>query len=426
MNMDVTSISAEMENLQFEVRDTVLTLGGYWRPLSAVARLLEELGEIGEILTNDDLDLNSLNMELADVFIIATCIADQYCANLARSYRHLDFDVSEAALSHACPATLRITLSRLIDRAGHLARLINHLEGDKPIKKTETVSNVEAEVTRIHATLLHVTTLIGHDLFRAVRDALEASARRDCNRFSVCWDPSTATSLIRFRQVIRVTPCPFSERARVWGAPDYDNSKSIHQNAFAISNVLARFCRVAPYEGLDGYVIELNEPSQINDVRSLSRTLLTVLTVLGEIDKAAGRINCMEGDLLSPDWRFSFANLTFFISTFAPFYDPKHPRYSQMADAAFIFMQPEFSFYLHGIHRGNSNRDSIKIAIRHAFDRHTLGYSTALVEQPVEALKYIKPLDKYAAPVRWWQMDELSSSTNPPKQVDSPSGSRQN
>lgn len=112
---------------------------------------------------------------------------------------------------------------------------------------------------------------------------------------------------------------------------------------------------------------------------------------LGGYWRATGLENAMDGNLLSPRWRFPFGNLTFFIATFAPFYDHKHPRYSQTADTAFVFMQPEFSFDLHGIHAGNAKRGLVKSTIRDSFERDGSGYSIDLVEQPIEAFKVHQP-----------------------------------
>ncbi len=56
----------------------MLAAGGYWRPLAAVARLLEELGELSELLFVGDEPAGGIAGELADLWIITTALADQF------------------------------------------------------------------------------------------------------------------------------------------------------------------------------------------------------------------------------------------------------------------------------------------------------------------------------------------------------------
>ena len=94
--------------------------------------------------------------------------------------------------------------------------------------------------------------------------------------------------------------------------------------------------------------------------------------------------------------------MSFFISTFSPFYPPDHPRHSPRHDSAFIFLQPEISFDHHGVTASNPKRWSIKESIRANFEKRLSRYSVELVEQPIEALKYVKPFKVDGEPVRWW------------------------
>ncbi len=68
---------------QEQVRTTLGAVGGYWRPLAAVARLLEELGELAEILMSPTPDAGDLAEELADLWIITTALADQFLWDVA-------------------------------------------------------------------------------------------------------------------------------------------------------------------------------------------------------------------------------------------------------------------------------------------------------------------------------------------------------
>src|SRR5450830_1765616 len=122
-----TTIS-EIGRIQNKVQDTVVSLGGYWRPLSALARVLEEVGEIGELLAcNGAVPLGAVAAELADVFVISTCLANQYCARLSCEYKNLEWKRirSPAYPSDKIGDLLRLDLCHLAHRAGRLARVIN-------------------------------------------------------------------------------------------------------------------------------------------------------------------------------------------------------------------------------------------------------------------------------------------------------------
>ena len=54
MSIDVLSVNTTRAGLQAQVHAMIAAIGGYWRPVNAVARLLEELAELGEELTTAD------------------------------------------------------------------------------------------------------------------------------------------------------------------------------------------------------------------------------------------------------------------------------------------------------------------------------------------------------------------------------------
>jgi NTP pyrophosphatase (non-canonical NTP hydrolase)/FPC/CPF motif-containing protein YcgG len=396
---------SEIKRTQNKVQDTVVSLGGYWRPLSALARVLEEVGEIGELLACEEpVQFDALALELADVFVISTCLANQYCANLSCAYKNLKWEKIRPStyMPGAVDDSLRLDLCRLAHRTGRLARVINGYEGDKPPKKSDSETNVSVEVAGIHFVLLEMAFTIDYDLIEAVDKVLDASGQRDLGRFLKHWDPSVSPTLEAFRPIVETTPCIFAKRAKLWAAPDYDGNLSIQDNAVKFTRILARFCKVAPSEGLDGYVIRLTDYQHFADIPALAKVLKLILNKIGEMDEQRGVKNPMQCDLFSPSWRFSFRGTTFFITTFAPFYEVRHPRRSPLPGAAFIFLQPEFSFNHHGIHSGNPNREAVKKLIREGFDRELKSYSVELVEQPIEAFKYIKPMHKDGEPVVWW------------------------
>ncbi len=391
----------EVSLLRRRIRETVLTLGGYWRPLSAIARVLEELGELAELLASDTIDNDRVTAELADLFIITTCIADQYCVT-ANEYARAINGIEPNRQANG-PISWSRAFLRLSERAGELGRLVNALEGDKCPKPGEKPSTIATETARVHATLIEMFHLVDRELVTSVSKVLDMNLKRDKARFKAHWDPTTALSLERFRPLMAKTLCPFAQQAKIWGAPDYDEHEDVETNVSRIAAVLARFCRVARSEELDGFVIRLTSLAHIRQIHSLSDVFHRILASLGRQNKVNGLQNPMDDEILTKEWRFTFSNVSFFITVFAPFYRGDHPRFSWCSKSAFIFLQPEFSFDAHGIHSHNPKREMIKIGIREEFSRSTIGYSSKLVEQPMEALKYIKPLDLDAPPVKWWK-----------------------
>lgn len=391
----------EVALLRRKIRETVLALGGYWSPLSAVARILEELGELAELLVSDTLDIDRVTAELADLFIITTCIADQYCVAANEHARRItDNDQDGKPISGTSWPEMFLRLS---ESAGRLGRLVNALEGDKCPKPGENLSTIAIETASAQAILIEMFRLTGRELVSSICTELDMNLKRDKARFKTHWDPTTALSLERFRPLMANTSCPFAQQAKIWGAPDYDEQADVATNVSRIAAVLTRFCRVARSEELDGFVIRLTSPTHIREIHSFAGAFHHILVELGRQNKINGLENSMEKNILTNEWRFTFSDVSFFITTFAPFYRGDHPRFSWCNKSAFIFMQPEFSFDVHGIHENNPKRETIKIGIRDEFSKSTIGYSSNLVEQPMEALKYVKPLYSDSHPVRWWE-----------------------
>jgi NTP pyrophosphatase (non-canonical NTP hydrolase) len=76
-------------------------------------------------------------------------------------------------------------LARLFEEGGELARLINHLYGEKPKKKNEKEQNLEEEIGDILYTLICLANSTGVDLDRAVRGSFDKVVKRDKKRFNI-------------------------------------------------------------------------------------------------------------------------------------------------------------------------------------------------------------------------------------------------
>jgi hypothetical protein len=208
----------------------------------------------------------------------------------------------------------------------------------------------------------------------------------------------------RFATVVCRSKCPFAKKAKLLGAT-LDPLRPIEAEVKSVEESLLSFTRIARKKKLDGFVIELTNPQHIADLDAFCGAFNSVLRTLAADDPT--HTDCFAGDVFAPKWQFSFNGMRFFITTFAPFYEMNHPRWSHSEEAAFIYFQPEFSFDHHGIHSGNAHRKNLKDAIRRDFISAGYHLDVALVEQPHEALKYIKPLTVGAKPIRWWDSDIL-------------------
>jgi len=394
-------------DLQREIAVHIVTLGGYWRPMSAVVRVAEELGEVVEAM--QDGDDGKILAELADLFIITTCLANQYCIQLD------DLEVAEAPLDdggkHTSLRDRLNTLMTLVTHSGRLSRTVNAYDGEKPAKADEIPVSISDSIDTIHLVIFQYVVSAGGSLDTAVNSAMERSARRDRKRFTAKYDPSSATAVKLFGNIASVSPCIFAKSARVWGAPSYRLQKSLTENVDAAMDALLHFGRAAVVEQLDGFVMQLDDPMLHRDIETFCNTIRHVLTTIDNYNKPEER--CMKKDMLSPTWRFKLFNQTYFVTTFAPFYNLDHPRHSSIPGSSFVFFQPEESFDHHGVSGNNPKRSAIKKSIRENFEKWARPYAGQLSAQLIEALKYIKPLDAHAKPLFWWYADTSRADATP-------------
>jgi NTP pyrophosphatase (non-canonical NTP hydrolase) len=356
------------------VTKTITGLGGYWRPLSALVRVVEEIGEFGDLLYNFEEDKkNSLSNELSDVFIISTCLANQYCANMNDKMVKLGYTGNVDSLYDSIPKSSSYVNSflELTIQAAKIARILNYYEGDK---NKESITSIAGEIAKLQIIIVEIAKFFDIELFSEVKVVLEKNLKRDKGRFGTFEDPTTSESLKRFGNIVRSTDCIFATRAKIWGSFDYNQSMSIEENMSRNIGLLERFNKVAFYEGLDGFVIEVLGDDG-DTLINLSDTVRRVLKYFSDNDPSG--IHCMDQDKLRPDWRFSFGGKTFFITTFAPCYPENHPRHSKNPSSVFIFLQPEFSFDHHGIHSGACRKTHLhaenvhkKVRFLTSYDRH--------------------------------------------------------
>jgi hypothetical protein len=330
MSIDVLSVNTTRPGLQAQVHAMIAAIGGYWRPVNAVARLLEELAELGEELTTADIEGNGekLSAEFADLWIITACLANQFILILPD-------DRAEAAEPHRGGAAGGFV--RLVEEAGRIARVVNYYDGPKNPRSPDGFPTLTAAITSFHRTLRTLAVSQGVDLDAAVESKVTAATERDRGRFAVSYDPSTADSLRAFKPVLSSAQCPASRPGRrLWGAPTWDGRLTVEHNADLIVPFLTCFARAAERENLDGFVIRLPDGPETGDLPALSRQLSRVLLRLAA--RGPRPNGSFPAEVRTPGWQFSFGGSRLRISVFSPLYPAPYAQHCQ--HGTFVLLQP--------------------------------------------------------------------------------------
>lgn len=231
-----------MEELQRRIDQMIIHLGGYWRPLSGLARLLEEVGEVGGALYAND--KSALCEELMDVFVISTCLANQYAITL-----------KDQAIEQGEAEQQRIYY-RLVREAGEVGRILNAYEGDKKLKATATPGSLQRHIESVQQATLDLAAMNGFDLYAHIIPLIEDKSSRDFGRFDHTPDPITEESVRCYTTYVP---------GRYWGGVEAKPFEAVSRYREREGH-LARFLKIAEVEGLDGFVIRQPEfPLQSND-----------------------------------------------------------------------------------------------------------------------------------------------------------------
>lgn len=300
-----------------------MRVGGYWRPLAGVARLLEELGELAESLAAPTGAADALAGEMADLWIITTALADQFLGEVAEP-------------GTLCPGgqAPHDPLGELVAAAGLIARILNHYDGPKTPRSVAGWPSLEQAVAEFDRTLAHLARAQDVDLGAAVSRKLAEIPIRDSGRFERHErDPSTAACLDRFRLIDRVSADFDPARARLWGSQVwFDGACS---NLETIAWTLGSFTRAAARERLDAYVIAGPPCSSAGQLEKWVGELLGELEdrdPIGEraLDEVLGGGT---GALLE------FNGLPMIVAVFSPLYPSGDPRHSP--SGTFLVLRPQ-------------------------------------------------------------------------------------
>lgn len=390
---------------QRHVHEMIQQVGGYWRPIAGVARLLEELGELTEQLAGAQPATNPrLAEELADLWIITTCTANQ-------------FQVSLPAHPTALDPAEREPLHSLVTCAGQLARIVNYYDGPKNPRSVEDWPTLGAAISGVHASLYRLADDYRIRLDEAIDAKIARTARRDVGRFRASYDPSTAETLGSFEQVRATSRCSFASSARLWGAPTWRAEESTARNVERIVPFFTVFAKAAEHEGLDGFLIA--NPADFGGLDALAGWFHGLLCAIARHDHSPA--DPYGPEIERPEWQFSFYRIRMFVTVFSSVYPATHVRHAPTG--TFVLFQPEESFTAHGVGGGSDRSHRTKRQIRDRFGQAEW-YPTEIIDARIEALIYVLPVRPDDPVVRWWRADPEPVSGASGKRSDGPDASR--
>ncbi|MGI5376266.1 YqcI/YcgG family protein [Streptomyces sp. CA-251387] len=405
-----------MSQTQTAVHEMIQSVGGYWSPHAGVVRLLEEVGEFSQELAAAPASRSSkVGAELADLWIISTCTANQFVVSVtdppqdasapAVSAKKREKREKQGQREKQDPQLLDELLD-LLHWAGQIGRAVNYYDGPKTPRSLDDWVPLRTSVPQMHKALYRISANCGISLTNELDSKLDHVAVRDKGRFARAYDPSTAGALQDFAKLQADSPCLFSGVSRLWGAPDWDVDRSLAANVAELAPHLTRFAKAAPHEHLDGFVISVpgvagRAPgaATMSDLARWFRSLLQALTEADELPN-----NSLSEDVRRPGWQFLFHRQRMFVSVFSPLYEASHSRHS--SDHTFVMFQPEQSFTQHGVGCGQKSSPRIKERIRENFAQAGVPYSAELVDRRVEADLYLPERFPGDTEARWWSVDD--------------------
>ncbi|XP_005112877.1 uncharacterized protein LOC101859301 [Aplysia californica] len=245
---------------------------------------------------------------------------------------------------------------------------------------------------------------------------------------SVLYDAGAVQSLRNFDVIKKNTECVFAKRSRAWGSPSYDYNLTLEENIKGLIPTFYKFTLAFQPLRLDAFLIELPGSLYGTDIQALSKAVRTVLLTLREHDLKLRRaaVNA-RADFDEPtrksqlellvehperwdrrNWVFEFNRVTFFITSFAPFYPEENSRYSFGCADCYMLFQPEMSFALHDLPPDTAEtnwecpvnvRDRIRVAFREAGREYE---APMKVKEPMvyEIVKRVHPQDDV---IKWWE-----------------------
>ncbi|MBP9777676.1 MAG: HAD-IA family hydrolase [Rickettsiaceae bacterium] len=374
-----------IRELQNIINNHIENVGGYWAPEFGLARLFEEVSELFRCFIDNS---GNFGEEIADIFIISTCLANQYCSNLSNQTKH-KVEISD----------IQSLINQLVIITGEISRTVNCYEGRKLIKANENIHSIEELISKLHSVLFTIAESKNVNLYQEICKKIIKRTPNHTTSVISAYDPSSSLSANTFKLIQKRIPCVYANNAKMWGAPEWLCNESIDYNVNNLVSSLSRFSKICSNEGLDVYVVAAPAVYGEN-IAVLAKFLKSLLFAIANSDKTN---NCMQQKIDDPQWQYTFNNTRLFVTTFAPCYSSNSSRYNYGLNCTFVVFQPESSFNKNKIPRGMDTK--VRDKIRGNFIKNGQEYDNKIMQSTLEAIRYIKPLDLGDAPIRWWESE---------------------
>ncbi|KAH9495905.1 hypothetical protein Btru_015391 [Bulinus truncatus] len=263
---------------------------------------------------------------------------------------------------------------------------------------------------------------IGLGYLTAEKEAEIAKAISDF----VLYDASRVSCLRRFKAIKMNTECIFARRSKIWGSLDYNEECSLEENIERIIPTFYKFTMAFQDLSLDAFLIELPGHLYGQNIQVLGDAMRRVLLTLRKADLVRQklallktetnssllqiRLNCLVEDTHTwsrMSWVFKFNKVTFFITSFAPFYPGTNSRFAFGCAHSYILFQPEIAFAIRDLPEDTAEtnwsqpvtvRDKIRVAFRDAGREYEVPKK---LNEPMvhEIVKKVHPDDEQ---LPWW------------------------
>lgn len=245
------------------------------------------------------------------------------------------------------------------------------------------------------------------ELYPDIPEEVQARLVSDAIVNLVSYNVEDTPSLHRFETVKQNSNCVFARKAKVWGSPDWNYEMNLGGNIFRLLPMLLKFTIVGSSQKLDAFLIELPGNLYGAKLMDFGDGIYKVLKVISDNDPA--QRHCMDKSYIDKrGWVFEFNKVTFFVTTFAPFYPESHPRYAFGASNCYILLQPEMSFAFHDLPPDTPDtnwkepqtvRDKIRVAFRDAGRPY---YIPDTISSPM-INEILRPIDETDPVYEWWK-----------------------
>ncbi|XP_045163543.2 uncharacterized protein LOC123527890 [Mercenaria mercenaria] len=245
------------------------------------------------------------------------------------------------------------------------------------------------------------------ELYPDAEDAVQAKMVSDAIVNLVSYDAEDTPSVQRFETIKQNSNCVFARKAKLWGSPPWNYELNLDGNIYRLLPMLLKFTIKCSSQKLDAFLIELPGKIYGENVQDFGDGIYKVLKVISDNDPA--KIHCMNKSYIDKrGWVFEFNKVTFFITTFAPFYPENHPRYAFGAKDCYILLQPEMSFAFHDLPPDTTEtnwdqpqtvRDKIRVAFKDAGRSY---YIPDSVYSPM-VFEILRPISEQDSSYEWWK-----------------------